>query len=174
MSFVSGRVAVFRWLMPLAIAMALIGGIYLAVRWSAQQSDAVAIERQQQLVELVISKMQGSIAHDQESVTVWDDAVRKVSLEWDAGWVDSNLGSWMHSYFRHDGAFVISPDRKPVFAHLDGRTDDGGTFRNIAPAAMPLVAKLQEGSQPATRQAPVIRCCRSARAIWSGSEAARQ
>ncbi|MDX0765723.1 EAL domain-containing protein [Sinorhizobium medicae] len=144
MSFVSGRVAVFRWLMPLAIAMALIGGIYLAVRWSAQQSDAVAIERQQQLVELVISKMQGSIAHDQESVTVWDDAVRKVSLEWDAGWVDSNLGSWMHSYFRHDGAFVISPDRKPVFAHLDGRTDDGGTFRNIAPAAMPLVAKLQE------------------------------
>lgn len=55
----------------LAIAMALMGGIYLAVRWSAQQSDAVAVKRQQQLVELVISKMQGSIAHDQESVTVW-------------------------------------------------------------------------------------------------------
>lgn len=89
MRFVAGKVAVFRWMLPLAIAMALMGGIYLAVRWSAQQSDALAVKRQQHLVELVISKMQGSIAHDQESATVWDDAVRKVSQEWDPRWVDS-------------------------------------------------------------------------------------
>ncbi|PND20691.1 bifunctional diguanylate cyclase/phosphodiesterase [Ensifer sp. MMN_5] len=142
MRFVAGKVAVFRWMLPLAIAMALMGGIYLAVRWSAQQSDAVAVKRQQHLVELVISKMQGSIAHDQESVTVWDDAVRKVSQEWDSRWVDSNLGSWMNSYFRHDGAFVISPDRRPLYAFLAGRTD--GAFSNIEPEAMPLIAKLQE------------------------------
>ncbi|RVG04109.1 EAL domain-containing protein [Sinorhizobium meliloti] len=144
MRFVAGKVAVFRWMLPLAIAMALMGGIYLAVRWSAQQSDAVAVKRQQQLVELVISKMQGSIAHDQESVTVWDDAVRKVSQEWDRRWVDSNLGSWMNSYFRHDGAFVIRPDRKPLYAFLAGQTDEQEAFSEIEPEAMPLIAKLQE------------------------------
>ncbi|RVP82170.1 EAL domain-containing protein [Sinorhizobium meliloti] len=144
MRFVAGKVAVFRWMLPLAIAMALMGGIYLAVRWSAQQSDAVAVKRQQHLVELVISKMQGSIAHDQESVTVWDDAVRKVSQEWDPRWVDSNLGSWMNSYFRHDGAFVISPDRKPLYAFLAGQTNEQEAFSEIGPEAMPLIAKLQE------------------------------
>jgi diguanylate cyclase (GGDEF)-like protein len=130
--------------LPLMIATALMGGIYLAIRWSAHQSDAVATARQQQLVELVISKMQGSIAHDQESVTVWDDAVRVVSQRWDREWVDSNLGSWMHSYFGHDGAFVISPDRQPFYAFLVGEPNGSNAFNKIAPAALPLISTLQK------------------------------
>ncbi|WFU50326.1 putative bifunctional diguanylate cyclase/phosphodiesterase [Sinorhizobium terangae] len=144
MRFSVGNIAVFKSMLPLLVAMTLMGGVYLAVRWSTQQSDAVAVERQQQLIELVISKMQYSIAHDQESVTVWDDAVRKVSKEWDREWIDSNLGSWMHSYFRHDGAFVISPDRRPLYAFLVGEADEQNAFKNIAPEAMPLIAKLQK------------------------------
>ncbi|RUY00437.1 bifunctional diguanylate cyclase/phosphodiesterase, partial [Mesorhizobium sp. M7A.F.Ca.US.005.03.2.1] len=43
--------------------------------WSATQSDGVAVSRQKSLVALIISKLESGIAHDQESVTVWDDAV---------------------------------------------------------------------------------------------------
>ncbi|WEX90756.1 EAL domain-containing protein [Sinorhizobium garamanticum] len=156
MRFSVGNIAVFKSMLPLVVAMTLMSGVYLAVRWSTQQSDAVAVARQQQLIELVISKMQYSIAHDQESVTVWDDAVRKVSKEWDREWIDSNLGSWMHSYFRHDGAFLVSPDRKPLYAFLVGEANEQSAFRNIAPEAMPLIAKLQkrlaEGDEAGTSE----------------------
>lgn len=145
MKFLAGKVVdLIKSVLPLMIAMALMGSIYLAIRWSAQQSDAAATARQQQLVELVISKMQGSIAHDQESATVWDDAVRMVSQTWDREWVDSNLGSWMHSYFGHDGAFVISPDREPLYAFLVAEPNESNAFNKIAPAALPLIDTLQK------------------------------
>jgi len=145
MKFLAGKVVVlFRSVLPLMIAMALMGGIYVVIHWSAEQSDAVATARQQQLVELVISKMQGSIAHDQESATVWDDAVRMVSQRWDREWVDSNLGSWMHSYFGHDGAFVIGPDRQPLYAFLVGEPNESNAFNEVVPAALPLMNTLQK------------------------------
>lgn len=145
MKFLAGKVVVLiKSVLPLMIAMALMGSIYLVIRWSAQQSDTAATARQQQLVELVISKMQGSIAHDQESATVWDDAVRMVSQTWDREWVDSNLGRWMHSYFGHDGAFVISPDRQPLYAFLVAEPNESNAFNKIAPAVLPLIDTLQK------------------------------
>ncbi|MDK1389878.1 EAL domain-containing protein [Sinorhizobium sp. 8-89] len=141
-------------ILPLAIALSLVSGVYLALLWSAQQSDAVAIARQKQLIELVVSKMQSSIAHDQESSTVWDDAVRRVTKDWDRTWVDSNLGSWMHSYFRHDGAFVISADLKLMYAYLAGEAEEEKAFSRVEPQAMPLILRLQkrlsEGDQEGT------------------------
>ncbi len=143
MRFVAGKVAVFRWMLPLAVAMALMGGIYLAVRWSAQQSDAVAVKRQQHLVELVISKMQGSIAHDQGvSPSGMTPSEKFAGMGSAVG--RFQLGSWMNSYFRHDGAFVISPDREPLYAFLAGQTNEQEAFSNVGPEAMPLIGKLQE------------------------------
>ncbi|MBZ9874660.1 hypothetical protein LB542_27890 [Mesorhizobium sp. BR1-1-9] len=76
------------------VAMATTG----LLLWSTVQTDGVAVSRQQSLVALIISKLESGVAHDQESVTVWDDAVTALRSH-DTKWLDVNLGSWMHTYF---------------------------------------------------------------------------
>ncbi|MGO8565405.1 bifunctional diguanylate cyclase/phosphodiesterase, partial [Rhizobium ruizarguesonis] len=72
----------------------LLGTLY----WAADRTDEVAAVRQKGLVSLIVSKMQSAVAHDQESATVWDDAVVKTK-ERDLDWLDANLGRWMNTYF---------------------------------------------------------------------------
>src|SRR3954447_15511322 len=74
--------------------------------WSTIQTDSVAAARQKSLVGLIMSKLESAVAHDQESVTVWDDAVNALRGG-DAKWIDTNLGSWMHTYFGHDQVYIL-------------------------------------------------------------------
>lgn len=80
----------------------LVGGLLV---WAGQEADEVAVDRQVALATLVVSNLRETIAHNQESVTVWDDAVTAVRQASNAEWIDYNLGSWMQTYFGHDGAY---------------------------------------------------------------------
>jgi diguanylate cyclase (GGDEF)-like protein len=129
---------------PLISAAGLCLALFFALTWSAQQSDRVSVERQSQLVELIVSRMQSGIAHDQESSTVWDDAVRAVMrAEPDEEWLDQNLGSWMNTYFAHDGAFVIAPDGKLVTGYLQGSDDPAAAYGTVSIVVEPLLKTLQ-------------------------------
>ncbi|AMY04056.1 EAL domain-containing protein [Mesorhizobium ciceri] len=112
--------------------------------WSATQSDGVAVSRQKSLVALIISKLESGIAHDQESVTVWDDAVSALRSQ-DAKWVDTNLGTWMHTYFGHDEVYILDPKDAPVYAFADGSAVDPASYQSIRPTTAPLVEKLRAG-----------------------------
>lgn len=110
--------------------------------WGSERVDRVAIERQQRLVHVVISQLRDSIAHNQESVTIWDDAVEGVRGEREANWVDNNLGTWMHEYFGHNGAFVLDPADMLVFAFSsDG--DGKAVFAAMAGKVAPLVEEVR-------------------------------
>jgi diguanylate cyclase (GGDEF)-like protein len=129
---------------PLTLAMGLSFALYLTLTWSARQSDHLAQERQGQLVALIISNMQAGIAHDQESSSVWDDAVRVVMSQTpDLEWLENNLGQWMQTYFQHDGAFIISPKDDILLGFLDGQRDRHAAYARIADAARPLIEKLR-------------------------------
>jgi diguanylate cyclase (GGDEF)-like protein len=127
---------------PILIAVGLSLALYLTIRWSSRQSDIVSSARQEQLVDLVVSRLQARIAHDQESSTVWDDAVKAVRVA-DKGWLDMNLGEWMHTYFRHDGAFVLNPKREVIYAFLAGVTDTKLAYDLVEPSFELLVRKIQ-------------------------------
>ncbi len=135
---------ILNFVTPLALAIGLSFALYFALAWSAQQSDQLSEERQKQLVELIVSNMQAGIAHDQESSSVWDDAVKAVTRdEPDREWLDNNLGAWMHTYFQHDGAFVVSPNDELIVSFLNGEPDARQAYARIAEAARPLIEKLR-------------------------------
>ncbi|WP_426127790.1 putative bifunctional diguanylate cyclase/phosphodiesterase [Pararhizobium sp. PWRC1-1] len=117
--------------------------LYATISWSAHGSDIAIARRQTQLVELIVSKMQINVAHEQESATVWDDAVEAVRNGGDEEWLDTNLGRWMNTYFGHDGAFVLSPDGKLIYGFLSNQTDPVSAHKLVEPVAFPLVLKLQ-------------------------------
>jgi diguanylate cyclase (GGDEF)-like protein len=95
----------------LACAVAVSVAVAGLLLWSSQKADHIAMERQERLARHVISDLRRSIAFDQESVTVWDDSVLNVRRgEEGAEWANYNLGSWMHTYFGHDAAFVVDAE----------------------------------------------------------------
>jgi diguanylate cyclase (GGDEF)-like protein len=130
-----------RTALPAVLGIALLGSLVFAlVYWSASQANSVSIERQQRLVGLVVSQLRDRLAHDQESVTVWDDAVRNVPVSSGAEWIDANLGSWMHSYFGHDVAIVLNPRDEPIYMFADGRIVDApSAFEALHASVSPLV-----------------------------------
>lgn len=111
--------------------------------WSASETDRVAIARQERLVHVIVDQLRSGIAHDQESVTVWDDSVKAVEAR-DLEWLDVNLGSWMQTYFGHDGAFVLTADRVPLYAYLDGSVQAPQSFNALQRIVGPLLDDLQK------------------------------
>lgn len=73
-------------------------GIVGVLIWSTRSVDALALDRQTKLVVQVLQQSSNQIAHEQESVTVWDDSVRQLRQPTlDLDWLDNNLGIWLHT-----------------------------------------------------------------------------
>ena len=100
----------------------------------ARRATGIAWERQSQLVSHVLHEQVAKIPHDQQSVTIWDDAVKntKDALRSASGW-SVNLGIWMHDYFGHDEIFVLNESDRPIYANVDGADRDASTYRVRTP-----------------------------------------
>lgn len=132
---------VLRWALPALLSVAICGLLFAALTWAARQADDVAAARQHDLVALTVSKLRAAIAHDQESATVWDDAVQHTT-DRDLDWLDGNLGKWMHSYFGHDAAIVTTSAGAPLYAFMAPGADvpSAEAFHQ---AYLPLLTRLQ-------------------------------
>lgn len=126
-------------LLPL-LAVGIISGL---LWWAAEKTDRIAASRQEQFIDFAVSQLRIQVAHSQESSTVWDEAVRAVEDPPRLEWIDANLGSWMHRYFRLDALFVLKPDRTPIYAFDDGAIREPTRFDRVAGAARPLLDRLQ-------------------------------
>ena len=143
----SGRSRFFLQFVLPAFAAVLVVALVLAglVLLTAQKADQFAIEKQQQLLATVLRQEVESTAHDQEGVTVWDDAVRQATApNPDRTWLDMNVGSWMHTYYGHDEAFVVRSTGDSIYGMRSGRPVPAEQYsRHLAPVAEPLIAKLR-------------------------------
>lgn len=128
--------------LPLAVATLTIALLFGALFLSAAKSDQAAIHRQQDLLNFVVANLEEEVAHNQESATVWDDAVVEVR-ERNGEWIASNLGEWMHSYFRHDAALVIDARDGLVYEFI-ADPSNSASGAEIAKLAAPLVARIQQ------------------------------
>lgn len=100
-----------------ALTIVLLGAMaYLA----ATESDEIGRERLHQVVEYALGKSIEKVPYDQESVAIWDDAVKNVK-NFDSKWVDINLGVWMYDYFKHDRIYVVNDESQVLYAMADGR-----------------------------------------------------
>jgi len=134
------------------IVFAVLGLVFLATGtfaflvWSTWKIDTVSTARQTELASHVIGRFRYQIAHDQESVTVWDDAVENVQKHEADGaldWIDLNLGSWMSSYFGHDAAYIVDAEDKAIYASLLGERRDSAAYDAIAPVIAPMLKQLR-------------------------------
>ena len=127
-----------------AVTVVLVASVLL---YATKESDRIAWEKQSLLVSHVLSEQVARISHDQESVTIWDDAVRNTKTEFDYEWTDVNLGVWMFDYFGHDREFVLNDRDEPIYAMVDGAGADVSVYetekKTIAPLAEQLRALLR-------------------------------
>lgn len=139
-----------RWGLPLFMGASATLLLFAALILAAHKADETARSRQIDLLRLIVDTMTSSVAHDQESATVWDDAVQNVGVN-DQAWMDANLGAWMHSYFGHDAAVILSPQDQLIFAYIADPGNPAVTL-NIVDTARPLAERLRlrlrQGEQP--------------------------
>jgi len=128
--------------LPMAVTALTIGLLFGALLLSAAKSDQAAIQRQQGLLNLVVGNLEEEVAHNQESATVWDDAVVEVRQR-NSEWMASNLGEWMHSYFRHDAALVLNASDGLVYEFI-AEPSTSASGAEIAELAKPLVERLRQ------------------------------
>ncbi len=113
------------------------------ILWSTADLDRLTIERERQLVGHVLKEQVRKISYDQESVTIWDDAVANTQVAFDPKWVDVNLGVWMKTYFGHDRVFVLDAANNPIYVMNDGAAADPSTLAADLPVLAPIIAELR-------------------------------
>ncbi|UPA26675.1 putative bifunctional diguanylate cyclase/phosphodiesterase [Shinella oryzae] len=144
--------SLLKWILPASASLAICGILFLTLTWAAGKADEAAASRQRGFITRAVTKLQSAIAHDQESVTVWDDAVGK-SQRGDMAWIDANLGSWMRTYFDHDASLLLSPDLSLIYQFIEDRerSPDAQQFRDAyLPLARQLRARLARGDTQGT------------------------
>jgi diguanylate cyclase (GGDEF)-like protein len=139
------------WLAALIALTAAALSVAGLLFWSTRAADQLSFERQQRLVSSVLTQSIARVAHDQESVTVWDDSIEQLRTSpLDVEWLDSNLGIWLHSYYGHDASYVLDATNQPLYAMADGRRGVPADFSGVRAAMLPLVnelrAKMRTGS----------------------------
>ena len=105
--------------------------------------DRIAVERQKTFVRSGLAEQVDNLIREQQSVTVWDDAVLNAKAG-NQDWMAENLGEWMHSYYGHDRVYVLDDGNRPVHVMKDGHTLPPSAFDEEAAAVMPLVLKLRD------------------------------
>ena len=134
---------------PVCVAVLATASIVAALMfWSTERIDANASQREERLIALVLDQTVKAIPHDQESVTVWNEAVEKLRGPLDLEWIDGNMGSWMATYFGHDRVYVLEPAGRAIYAMVDGKPVDARDFEVIARRAQPLVDALRARMSP--------------------------
>ena len=89
---------------------------FFLVYWATNEADRVTAARQYYLLDQAQTETLRAVPHQQESTTVWDDAV-KAARAWDTGWLNNNLGVWMHEYYGFSDLYVLDPRNVPVLVY---------------------------------------------------------
>jgi diguanylate cyclase (GGDEF)-like protein len=135
------RIAVPAIATVVTLALMLTAVVLLA----ASNANQLAGDRQEDLAKTVLRQRIDRVAHDQEGVTIWDDAVKQVrAARLDLPWLDDNLGVWLKDYYGHDEAFILDDRDRPIYAMRDGRRAPASAYdRELAAVASPLIGELR-------------------------------
>lgn len=135
-----GKMWLFAMIIMATAAFAIIGLLH----WSTSTADRLSYQRQQRLAAQVLAQSVGQIAHDQESISVWDDTILRLRQSpLDMAWLDANLGIWLHLYYGHDEAYVLDPTGRPVYAMADGVRKNPAYYSRLKASVQPLAAALR-------------------------------
>ncbi len=104
--------------------------------------DGQALQRQLLFVEQGTQARFAQVPTEQESVTIWDDALLRLRSN-DQSWMDENVGVWMNSYFGHDRVYVLNPEDAPIYAMESGESASASLYAQDRVHIEPLVKALR-------------------------------
>lgn len=121
--------------------LAMWGSIGVGVR-AMMIIDSEAAAREGKLAMRALDAERMQLAVEQQSATIWDDAVEAVFAR-DMQFIEENLGVWMHDYFGHDESYILTPQDQPFYAAIRGRTVDPAVMAEAEPVIAALVSRLR-------------------------------
>jgi diguanylate cyclase (GGDEF)-like protein len=136
--------------MMLPVAICLIAtavASFAFIVWSARGEDQRALARQTALARHVIELQLARIPHDQQCVTIWDDAIVHTRQNFDPVWIENNLGVWMYDFFRHDEVLILDGANRPIYAMAAGRTVLAASADSRLTDLQPLIAQLRRSME---------------------------
>ncbi len=136
-----------RWQFPVGTLLSAVVSVAIAacavgafVVWAAADLDERTLSRQTALVARIVTDEVARVPREQQSVVLWDDAVIRTRYAFDARWIDSNFGAWLHEYFGHDRGFIVNGADEPVYASVAGVRSNAAVFAdNQAAFSAPLL-----------------------------------
>ncbi|WP_198598267.1 diguanylate cyclase domain-containing protein [Mangrovicella endophytica] len=147
-----------RWLavaVPAGLAIALIGGLAcMLLAMSVREANELVVQRDRSLAASILQQAVQSIAHNQESVTAWDEAVTHLQGPLDPEWIDDNMGLWMNMYFGFERLVVLDPQDRPVYASQGDSRADPSTFQDLEPTARSMIADVRQALASGKWQSP--------------------
>src|ERR1043166_910284 len=98
--------------------------VIVAVQWSANRADEVALHQERQLFAQAIAQRRAEILRARESILASEDAVNRLWREFDRTWAHNRVWLRLKNYFEQSHVFVV--DSSDRFAYpLAGRSSVG-------------------------------------------------
>ncbi|CAI9406516.1 hypothetical protein ANOBCDAF_01458 [Pleomorphomonas sp. T1.2MG-36] len=136
--------------LAMVVALSAIGAFLV---WVTRSVDREDIERQAEIAGYALREIRSNLAHNQESSTFWDEAVERTAAGGNEDWIDDNLGSWMHTFFGIDEAYILDGRDLPVYAFAETELKSPAFFESrrdlLRPYLQALRSKLASGESPA-------------------------
>ena len=139
---------------PLAtLAIILLGALCGLIYSVALHFDTVAREREEAIVANGLDGVVSEVGRRVIPQAIWDDAVRHLDNDFDAGWARENIGAFLTATADFDAIFVIDAADRPRFASTESAGSVVEAYGPYAAAAAPLVTVVR--AREATRAAAV-------------------
>ncbi|WP_334174144.1 bifunctional diguanylate cyclase/phosphodiesterase [Pseudoxanthobacter sp.] len=143
-----GRIFLLTRALPALAGVVLLGlGAMATLWWATAAADRVAVERETAQLSNAVSDLTQGLAHDQESVTIWTEAVQRLQDGSPASrlWLRNNLVEWPQTYFGHDDVILIGPGNAPEadLARYADRPGEPGGYAARAPVLDPMIRQLR-------------------------------
>lgn len=136
-------------LLAMGLALSAVG---IFLNWAARSVDSEDIRRQGEIAVYALREIRGNLSHNQESSTYWDEAVERTAIGGNDKWIDENLGSWMHSFFGVDEAYVLDGQDRPIYSFAEEGVNSPAFFEErrglLRPYLRALRSKLASGETP--------------------------
>lgn len=143
-----------RYLWPVLLLLGLCFGSILGlilVTTSAQ--DRLEAERETRTLEAALATSVAMVEHDLQDYAKWDDAVRHISADFSAAWVDDNVTAYLGKTQNYDHVFVIGPDGGTRYAFSEGERSSSEVAQVLGPSIQTAMAQVRAMSDRGT---PII------------------
>ena len=102
-----------------ALGVALVG-LTAWLGWSGNRNE---VEAERRRIDNALDQTIAGVLDQQRSVAWWDDAVRKVAMDYDAEFTESNFGLFLTETYQQDEVYIVDGMNRPVYAHSRGAAE---------------------------------------------------